>query len=72
MIENVLEQRVDTELRSRIRVRAYELYETRGRVDGLDWQDWFHAERDTLDELNHPQEIAPCQREWPIAVLAQA
>src|SRR5207237_9624139 len=35
VLENVMKQRVDTELQTRIRVRAYQLYETRGRVEGL-------------------------------------
>ncbi len=32
----------------RIRERAYELYEGRGREPGQDEQDWFRAERDVL------------------------
>jgi predicted small metal-binding protein len=32
------------ELEARIRVRAYELYEQRGRQDGHDLEDWFQAE----------------------------
>jgi hypothetical protein len=59
MLENVMEQRVDAELQTRIRVRAYQLYETRGRVEGLDREDWFNAEREVFGDLNHPAEIAP-------------
>jgi hypothetical protein len=33
----------------RIRERAYELYESRGRKPGQDEQDWLHAEREILD-----------------------
>jgi hypothetical protein len=33
---------------SRIRERAYELYESRGREPGQDEQDWFRAEREIL------------------------
>ena len=33
-----------TELNERIRCRAYELYEQRGREDGHDLDDWFQAE----------------------------
>ena len=29
-----------------IRLRAYELYEARGREDGRDWEDWFRAEQE--------------------------
>lgn len=34
----------------RIRARAYELYEGRGREPGQDEQDWFHAEREILNQ----------------------
>ena len=34
----------------RIRERAYELYEGRGREPGQDEQDWFHAEREILNQ----------------------
>ena len=33
-----------TPLNERIRCRAYELYEQRGREDGHDLVDWFQAE----------------------------
>jgi Protein of unknown function (DUF2934) len=33
----------------RIRERAYELYEGRGREPGQDKQDWLHAEREILN-----------------------
>jgi len=32
----------------RIRERAYELYESRGREPGSEEQDWFRAEREIL------------------------
>ena len=35
-------------LREEIRYRAHELYEQRGRVDGLAWDDWFQAEAEIL------------------------
>ena len=31
-------------IEERIRRRAYELYEARGREHGRDWEDWFRAE----------------------------
>ena len=31
-------------IEERIRCRAYELYEARGREHGRDWEDWFRAE----------------------------
>ena len=35
-------------LQDRIRARAYELYEGRGREPGQEEQDWFRAERELL------------------------
>lgn len=32
----------------RIRARAYELYESRGRENGQDERDWFRAEQEIL------------------------
>ena len=32
------------DIEERIRRRAYELYEARGRHHGRDWEDWFRAE----------------------------
>jgi len=34
---------------SKIRERAYELYESRGREPGQDEQDWLRAEREVLN-----------------------
>ena len=36
------------ELEERIRLRAYELYEARGREDGHDRADWLQAEGEIL------------------------
>ena len=57
MPENVMEHRVDAELQSCIRVRAYQLYEARGRADGLDREDWFDAEIEVFGALTHPAQI---------------
>jgi hypothetical protein len=38
--------RANGELESAIRQRAYELYEKRGRQDGLHNEDWLQAERE--------------------------
>ena len=35
------------ELEDQIRLRAYELYEERGRQDGHDEEDWFRAKDET-------------------------
>jgi hypothetical protein len=34
-----------------IRLRAYELYETRGREDGHDLEDWFEAEAEITGRI---------------------
>jgi hypothetical protein len=34
----------EADLEERIRIRAYELYEARGREDGHDVEDWLEAE----------------------------
>jgi len=39
----------EVERQERIRLRAYDLYEQRGREDGLDLDDWLRAE----SELTH-------------------
>jgi hypothetical protein len=38
----------EKDLKERIRSRAYELYEARGREDGHDVEDWVHAEQDVM------------------------
>jgi len=40
----------DSALRERIALKAYELYEKRGWVHGLDTEDWLEAERLILSE----------------------
>lgn len=37
-----------SEIEERIRQRAFELYEWRGRVDGFALDDWLQAERELL------------------------
>jgi Protein of unknown function (DUF2934) len=37
------------ELDDKIRRRAYELYEERGRTDGAELEDWVRAETEVLD-----------------------
>ena len=36
-------------IEERIRARAYELFEERGRAEGHDWEDWFRAEKEITD-----------------------
>jgi hypothetical protein len=44
------------DLESKIRQRAYELYEERGKTIGLDQEDWFRAEIEVRARLeNHKQ-----------------
>jgi len=37
-----------TQLEDKIRIRAYELFEARGREDGRDLDDWLQAEAEIL------------------------
>jgi HSP20 family molecular chaperone IbpA len=46
--------------------RAYELFETRGREHGHDWEDWFQAE----SELLRPVSVAMAESEDWISVRA--
>jgi hypothetical protein len=39
------------ELQERIRARAYELFEQRGRHEGFDQEDWARAEAEVLAEF---------------------
>ena len=39
------------ELNERIRRRAYELYEARGREDGYEFEDWLQAESEVMEEI---------------------
>jgi hypothetical protein len=43
-----------SELQEQIRHRAHELYEQRGRVDGLASDDWFQAEAEILGAQEQP------------------
>ena len=38
------------ELHTRIALRAYQLFENRGRIHGHDLDDWFRAEQEILSE----------------------
>jgi hypothetical protein len=49
----------DTDLlRRRIAMRAYQLYEDRGYVNGFDLQDWLQAEREILGQVEQPEKAA--------------
>ncbi len=37
-----------TDIEERIRRRAYEIYEQRGRIDGLELDDWLQAETEII------------------------
>ncbi len=43
------------DLEAKIRARAYQLYQDRGSVPGLDIQDWLTAEREILARQSHQQ-----------------
>ena len=48
------DQRIrDIELEEQIRLRAYELYETRGRQDGHEMEDWLQAETELKEKTAH-------------------
>lgn len=49
-----------------ISVRAYELYELRGRQAGQDLEDWLEAEREILSGIRERQEreAQDMQRGW--------
>jgi Protein of unknown function (DUF2934) len=40
----------DIELEDHIRLRAYELYEERGREDGHEQEDWFRAKEEITNK----------------------
>ena len=42
------------ESESKIRLRAYELYEERGRADGHDLDDWLWAEAEMISISHNP------------------
>jgi hypothetical protein len=44
------ENKENPELHSRVALRAYQLFEDRGRAHGRDWEDWFRAEKEILSE----------------------
>jgi Protein of unknown function (DUF2934) len=41
------------DLEPKIRERAYQLYQDRGRAPGLDIEDWLNAEREILARQSH-------------------
>jgi len=43
------------DIEERIRQRAYQLYEQRGRVDGFAFDDWLQAEGETLGAHKQPK-----------------
>jgi len=40
------------EIQQKIRQRAYELYELRGRADGWDFDDWIEAELEVIGKAS--------------------
>jgi hypothetical protein len=40
-----------TDIDERIRRRAYEIYEQRDRIDGLDLDDWLQAESEIMEAI---------------------
>ena len=58
------EAREAEDLESRIRERAHELYEARGREDGHDLEDWLRAEEELTESA---EEKLPEKKVRPIA-----
>ena len=51
-----------TDIEKRIRQRAYELYEQRGKVDGLALDDWLRAEADIRGARKSDPKAKPNRR----------
>jgi len=49
MAESLMHGMTDCALYTRIRVRAYEIYEARGRTEGHALEDWLQAERELMN-----------------------
>lgn len=49
-VRGAIRDAISPELEARIRVRAYELYQQRGRQDGHELDDWFRAEEELTDQ----------------------
>ncbi len=47
-----------SDVESKVRQRAYELYEGRGRTPGFDQEDWFQAEREIVGRGKSRQQSA--------------
>jgi Protein of unknown function (DUF2934) len=47
-VPEIIPENVRTGIQEEIRRRAYELYEARGRQEGLDREDWTQAEAEIL------------------------
>jgi hypothetical protein len=52
--ENSTGEKADNTLHDRIKLRAYELYQSRGSVDGSDLQDWLKLSGRYLELLTKP------------------
>ena len=46
-----------------IRRRAFEIYEQRGRQDGLDLEDWLQAEREVVT-ASHSRAVRSAMEDW--------
>jgi hypothetical protein len=48
MAERLMHAMADCALHTRIRIRAYEIYEARGGTEGHALEDWLQAEREVM------------------------
>jgi hypothetical protein len=57
-------------LEHEIRLRAYDLYEQRGRMDGHSVEDWLHAEAQILGQIFSHALEAPRSQGQPVVARA--
>jgi hypothetical protein len=59
MNQNTQTLQTEDEVREKVALRAYEIYEDRGGQHGRDIDDWLQAEAEVLSEVRqHKQELA--------------
>ena len=65
------ETTISSDLQDQIRARAYQIYEQRGRHDGLAEQDWLEAEAEILATANASRDVrvSAAAREKAVAFI---
>jgi hypothetical protein len=54
-----IEMKPPVDPQEQIRLRAYEIYELRGREDGHELEDWLQAESEVFGQLAKAQPLRP-------------